>query len=97
MESRNGIRDKSSCIIGGDIFQRLLLDELHRTIPCGGSPGQDAHDVAAQALLAWQGVMTETGRRGGLLRVVFSIVAFAKVGCSYIIAHNQIIASSNRK
>ena len=97
MESRNGIRDKSSCIIGGDNFQMPLRNDLHRTIPCGGSPRQDAHDVAAQALLAWQGVMTGPGHRGGLLRVVFSIVAFAKVGCSYIIAHNQIIASSNRK
>ena len=30
-----------------------------------GSPTHDSHDVAAQALLALQGVLTEPGRRGG--------------------------------
>ena len=57
-----------------------------------GSPTQDAHDVAAQALLALQGVMAGPGRRGGLSHVVFSIVASANVGCSFIIAHNQTVA-----
>ena len=97
MESRNGIRGKSSWVIGGDNFQMPLRNDFHRTILCGGSPRQDSHDVAAQALLALQGAMTGPGRRGGLSRVVFSIVASAKVGCSFIIAHNQIVASSDRK
>ena len=56
------------------------------------SPTQDAYEVAAQALLALQGGMTGPGRRGGLSHVVFSIVASANVGCSFIIAHNQTVA-----
>ena len=73
----------------------------HKTLPLAAtlpptSHVLGSHDVAAQAPLDLQGVLTEPGRQGGFSIVAFSIIASAEVGCSFIIAHNRTVASSVR-